>query len=86
VWGPLWPRCNLIVPATQQAKSITSLRAKKPADLPLQQPTKYETILNLNAAKARGLAWLLARADEVIDGSGHAWWSGSVPGADIAPV
>ena len=70
--GGLMAYSTDLVDQSRQAATYIDriLRGAKPADLPVQAPTKYETILNLRTAKSLGLevpSSLLVRADEVIE-------------------
>ena len=65
-YGPTFPDLN------RRAADMVDkvLRRAKPADLPVEQPTKFHLVVNLTTAKAMGIEvppTLLTRADEVID-------------------
>jgi len=65
-YGPNW--ADLFRHAAEQVDKV--LRGTKPADIPVEQPTKFDLVVNAKTAKALGIELpgsLIARADEVIE-------------------
>jgi putative tryptophan/tyrosine transport system substrate-binding protein len=46
---------------------VTLFRGAKPADVPVEQPSKFELVINLKTAKSLGITTMLDRADKVIE-------------------